>query len=542
MTRRGVIFDLVAAQSPSYRGRGIARYSTDLVRAIVRYHPELVNSIAVHPDLGPVDELSDLSQWLTAEPDWSEASVLHLSSVFEPEVPVRRFWPREASANRLLTAVTVYDLIPDIFPDWYLMDPGLRRRWRCCREVARSADMVMTLSESARSDTVRMLGVPAGRVHVIGSGCSDVFRPPASPELAWKAASRQIKGLKPGFIIYNGAFNPRKNVDGLIRAYAALPMRLIEEHQLLVVCHAAPLERNHYLVMADRMGLRGRILVPGYVSDEALVALYQCTELNVFPSLYEGFGLPVVEAMACGAPTIAGNNSSLVEILPRYALFDASDPAAISEAMAKALTEPSFRQRLCTLTEHDPPSWHDVADRAAAVFESMMQRAERWRPAWRTKPQVALVGAPEALAQALGRWATVERFGVPHGSQDGHNVLAYATLRRLDAWRGGYDAIVGWCDGSGRAARRVAKTLGRQWPRRAVVVLAPEAGDQAAIAEDLGRAGCAVVPKHEDESWEVTAGQLARGLKGFGGQPAASGRSSPAPSDGSAPPPGGAAG
>ena len=159
-SRHGVILDLVAAQSPSYKGRGIARYSTELARAIVQRHPDLVNSIVVHPELGPPEGTEGLDEWLTSAPDWSEASVVHLSSVFEPEVPVRVYWPREALSNRLLMAVTLYDLIPDVFPGWYLEDPGLRRRWRCCREVVRAADAVFTLSESAKADTIGLLGVP----------------------------------------------------------------------------------------------------------------------------------------------------------------------------------------------------------------------------------------------------------------------------------------------------------------------------------------------------------------------------------------------
>src|ERR1700722_7430716 len=99
MTGRGVIFDLVAAQSPSYRGRGIARYSTELVRAMVHAHPELVNAVVLHPELPIPDGLDDLREWVTTEPDWASASVVHLSSVIEPEVPVKTFWPREASAH-----------------------------------------------------------------------------------------------------------------------------------------------------------------------------------------------------------------------------------------------------------------------------------------------------------------------------------------------------------------------------------------------------------------------------------------------------------
>ncbi len=316
MTRRGVIFDLVAAQSPSYRGRGISRYSTELVRAMVQYHPELVSSIVVHPELGPTEGTEDLSEWLTTSPDWAEGSVLHMSSVIEPEVPVRVYWPREASAHRLYTAVTLYDLIPELFPGWYLQDPGLRRRWRCCLEVVRQADAVLTLSASTKQDTIGLLGVPEERVAVVGGGASPVFRRPESRKEAFKVARKGVKGLREGFLVYNGAFNPRKNVDGLMKGYASLPPELVARHQLVIVCEAPPLTRNHYLVMAKELGVGGHVLIPGFVPEEVLVALFQSAELAVYPSLYEGYGLPVIDSLACGAPTIAGDNSSLRENPP----------------------------------------------------------------------------------------------------------------------------------------------------------------------------------------------------------------------------------
>ena len=81
----------------------------------------------------------------------------------------------------------------------------------------------------------------------------------------------------------------------------------------MIVCEAPPLTRNHYLVMARELGVSGRVLIPGFVPEEVLVALHQTTDLAVYPSLYEGYGLPVTESMACGAPNIVGDNSSLRE-------------------------------------------------------------------------------------------------------------------------------------------------------------------------------------------------------------------------------------
>ncbi len=539
MTRRGVIFDLVAAQSPSYRGRGIARYSTELVRAMVQYHPELVSSIVVHPELGPIDGADDLAEWLTTSPDWAEGSVLHMGSVIEPEVPVRVYWPREASAHRLYTAVTLYDLIPELFPGWYLQDPGLRRRWRCCLEVVRQADAILTLSASTKQDTVGLLGVPEERVAVVGGGTSPVFRRPESRKEAFKVARKGVKGLKEGFLVYNGAFNPRKNVDGLVRGYASLPAELVKRHQLVIVCEAPPLTRNHYLVMAKELGVEGRVLIPGFVPEEVLVALFQSTELAVYPSLYEGYGLPVIDSLACGAPTIAGDNSSLREILPREARFEPTDPGAIGAAIVRALTDKPFRERLTALTNMEPPSWASVADKAAVVFEELLRRSLRYRPAWRTRPQLALIGVPAKLAAALEPLASLDQFcGVSEipgeepvlelsqCPEDAGQMISYAALSSLDRWRGGYDAVVTWVPGPPSALgtappSAVAPFLGgierlaRAWPGRTLALIDEKLdGAEGTLSEPptalrLEGAGVTVVPVSEATSWDDIAHRVA---------------------------------
>jgi glycosyltransferase involved in cell wall biosynthesis len=512
MTGRGVIFDLIAAQSPSYRGRGIARYSTELVRAMVRAHPELVNAVVLHPELPIPEGLDDLREWVTTEPDWASASVVHLSSVIEPEVPVRTFWPREASAHRLLTAVTLYDLIPDLFPGWYLEDPGLRRRWRCCREVVRAADAVLTLSETSRQDAISLLGVSEARVHVIGSGTSPVFRRAESRPAAFQTAKKGVKGLRKGFIIYNGAFDPRKNVDHLVEGYASLPRHLVQRHQLVIVCAAAPLTRNHYLVMAKQLGVEGRVLISGFVPETVLVALHQSADLAVYPSLYEGYGLPVIESMACGTPNIAGDNSSLREILPREARFQPDDPGAIAQAIERALTDTAFRERLVALTEREPPSWASVAQRAALVLEGMLRRADKSPPGWRSRSRLALVEVPPALAAALAGVADCDNFcgpgaqvGAPTGD-DGPAPLSWAALARLDAWRGGYDGVVGWAGGLDKHAMGTMEQLAADWPDRGIALLDPEtAAAHKAAHSKLARLGLKVVLAPDANGWADAA-------------------------------------
>jgi glycosyltransferase involved in cell wall biosynthesis len=434
MTAKGVLFDLVAVQSPSYRGRGIARYSFELARVMANRYPELVTAMVVHPELEDAPELGELDRWVTTSPDWDAAGVLHLSSVMEPEVAVGTFWPAQATRYRLLTAVTLYDVIPDLFPGWYLQDPGLRRRWRCCRELVRAADLVFTISHSTGEDAVALLGIPEARVRVIGTGTPPVFRPPTSRQDALQVALEGVDGLEPGFILYNGAFDPRKNVDRLVQGYAALPAEVVRAHQLVIACAAPPLTRNHYLVMARELGVDGRVLITGFVPEEVLVALDQTADLCVFPSLYEGYGMPVTEALACGTPAIAGDNSSLREVLPREARFRPEDPWAIAEAIVRALCDQDHRARLLEMTRRRPPSWDEVADRAAPAFEDLLRQASAHPRAWRRRPHVGLVGVPDHVVAAL----------VGATSHDVHPwppATPWAFARNA-AWQGGYDAVV----------------------------------------------------------------------------------------------------
>ena len=235
-------------------------------------------------------------------------------------------------------------------------------------------------------------------------------------------------------------------MDNLLEGYASLPSDLVRRHQLVIVCEAPPLTRNHYLVMAKSLGVEDRLLIPGFVPEEVLVSLYQCADLAIFPSLYEGYGLPVVESMACGAPTMAGDNSSLQEILPRDARFQPADPGAIAEAIVRGLTDKPFRERLVALANQRPPTWEAVADKAAEVFEELLRKSSRYRPGWRRRPQFALVGVPRALADAVAAYANVDRYEAPATGA----YRARANTRQPSTWAKGTRA-----EGT-RSARRPA--------------------------------------------------------------------------------------
>ena len=458
------MLDLQAAQSASYRERGVARYALDYTLALAHTTPELLGKVLVRSDRSPIPELQPLVDRgvATTSPDWSgTGGIFHALSPFDIATPVREVWPRQASRTGRRLVVTVYDLIPELFADTYLVDPGIRRRYRARRELVRAADHVMTLSQSAADDVVDHLGVPDDRVSVVGAACSDVFRPEDGRAGGRQGAATHVPGLGRRYVVYNGGVEFRKNMEGLIRAFARLPVPVREGRQLVVVCRLEPSERHHYEVIGRQAGLGDQLLLPGQVSDPTLVQLYRGAELVVFPSLYEGYGLPVAEAMACGAPVVASGNSSLVELVSPEATFDPTDADDLARAIERGLVDQPFRDRLLRWSARPRPSWNDVAERAGAVYRRLdtgQGRRPRRPAAWRRRPLIALVTPwPPAmagvasysrrLARALSVHVEVDVFidgGRPDGFDptDGLDSYLASSLLHVEASRGGYDAIV----------------------------------------------------------------------------------------------------
>ena len=175
---------------------------------------------------------------------------------------------------------------------------------------------------------------------VVGTGVSDHFQPAPDPAEALADVREAFPRIEPGFILYTGGIEPRKNVDGLLEAFAALRTDLRALHQLVVVCRVLPAEREVLDRKLDELGISDRVVFTGFVSDENLASLYQATGLFVFPSLYEGFGLPVAEAIACGAPVAVSRIAALTELIDEPAAqFDPRDPRSIAEVITRCLSD-----------------------------------------------------------------------------------------------------------------------------------------------------------------------------------------------------------
>jgi glycosyltransferase involved in cell wall biosynthesis len=413
-----VHFGVQAVQSLHHSERGVSRYVGDLADTLEARHRGLLSSLVYDPArrlpgrldrhfarglLRPADAL---------RPD--EGDIYHLGSGFE-HTALDRLWPPAARRAGCALVVTLFDLIPLLHPDRYLDTESERRFYAGRLRLLQIADRVHAISASTAADAVDHLGLRPERVDVVGAGVSPIFVPPpaaggATPAAAFAAtaaASRLVAGLRPGFILCTGGGDWRKNLTFLLVAYSCLPEPLRRDHQLVVVCKLDAVGLARVRREIDWLGLTRDVLLTGLVTDEALVALYQTTDLFVFPSRYEGFGLPLAEALACGAPAICGAVSSLPEILPDpEAHFDPDDPRSIRQAIERALVDPQHLQHLRSNTLAPQHRWDAVADRTAESYQALGARRHHHRPRRRLALVSPLPPTPSGVADYSFRLAS----------------------------------------------------------------------------------------------------------------------------------------
>ncbi len=384
-----IVFDLQAVQSAAHGERGIARYVRDLAETLAAEHPDVVDVFAWNDNLPYVERLDQLHLGGRLRPfsDLNNLAVdlLHVNSPFELldygqiGVPVR--------ARRFVT--TCYDLIPYRFPDQYLTDPMTNARYRTRLGMVASADAIVTDSQSAADDVAELLGVPDHRLTVIGAGVGDQFTPPTT-SLAQRMDSLRssIPELGVHFVLVPTGMDWRKNVVGAIEAFGMLPDELRERFQLVLSCKVDEHQRDWIDGLASDAGVTGRVVVTGYVSDEDLVRLYQTAELVLFPSFYEGFGLPVLEARRCGARVICSNTSSLPEVLrDDLATFNPWVAGEIAATLERALSDPVFAAHLDRVPDAGF-TWSRTAERLVEVYDRLTSTSSAtWESAAASRPK-----------------------------------------------------------------------------------------------------------------------------------------------------------
>ncbi len=453
-----MLLDIQGAQSVDHRDRGIARYVLELASALQEAYPGHIRQFLLNPDLAPPGRFEALlATGKVARSDACdppEEGILHIVSPYELSVPLSRLWLAPRTSHRLRRVVTVYDMIPEIFSHHYLADAGLRHRYRARHELVKAADQILTISETTAADVVDRLGVDPRRVTVVGAAVSEAFMPPASRDSAQATARAAVPGLGDRFVLYTGGMEYRKNLEGLLAGFAALPPSVREGRQLVIACRLKALDRNHLFHRAAALGVEAQLLLPGFVPDTTLCLLYQSTELFVFPSLYEGFGLPVAEALACGAPVMAARTPALLELVGEEALFDPRDAGSISAAIERALTDEDVRGRLTTPAGNPLATWRQVADATVGAYDEVLSRRSpprRRRLAFVSPlpPQrTGVAGFSYRLLEAVCRRGEVDvdafadSATVAVRAPEGVAVYDVDALDQTELWRGGYDGVV----------------------------------------------------------------------------------------------------
>ncbi len=239
----------------------------------------------------------------------NQIDVFYITSPFDDHVQIyEKEWFEGVN-----TVVTVYDVIPYVFKERYLSDKSTYQWYMKCIEMLRWIDKLLVISESVKQDLIKHLSFNEKKIDVIWGAVDDIYKEISITAEEKVRLFRKFK-IQNQYIMCTGGDDERKNLQGLIEAYSQMPEELISKYQLVIVCKLSDHSVERYSNLAKERNIENRIVLTNFVSQEELLMLYNLATVMAFPSKYEGFGLPIVEAWACGTPVLTSNNSSLVEI------------------------------------------------------------------------------------------------------------------------------------------------------------------------------------------------------------------------------------
>lgn len=413
-----LLIDLQACQNGS-RLRGIGRYTFALAKAIVRNAPQhevflLLNGlfpesideiqrafdgllpqerIIVFDAHGPVDELRPENSWRR-----QSAEILRESMIarLEPDAVLVGTMVDGGMDNTVVSygwidgvpvqSAVLYDLIPMMDPDRYIgWEPAYR--WYMNKiESLRRCDVLLAISRSAQQEAQDHLKAPSVNVVNISTAADEDFIQGPLPPDGGEMLCKRLRIDRP-YLMHSGNVEPRKNFQGLIEAFGLLTRALQKRYQLVLVGKHSAETRSELEHVASRCGIApGTVVLTGHVSDSELRALYSRCSLFVFPSLHEGFGLPALEAMHFGVPTIGSNTTSIPEVIGlEAATFDPTSPAAIAALITRALTDDEFRDELLqnAARQADRFNWDGIALTAVGALEEAWKK--KGSPAFDTR-------------------------------------------------------------------------------------------------------------------------------------------------------------
>lgn len=333
----------------SYRSAGVSQFIHGLMTYLPTADPTLRYAAFVN------DERLRYPGWRLVPNHWAAANPLRRivweqlaqprqtrrlpADLLHLPVNVGPLWLRSVGCP---VVVTVHDLSFALYPQYFTRARRSYQQWLTPR-TARQATAITADSQATKEDLVKLYGVDADRVRVVYPGVDARFRPVT--DVREIDNLRQRRRLPAQFILFVGTIEPRKNLVMLLEAYAALVKHTDLPHAL-VIAGGKGWGYDAVFATAERLDLGERVIFPGYVPAGELPLWYNAADVVAYPSLYEGFGLPPLEAMACGTPVIVSSVSSLPEVVGDAGLLvDPGDPSAWAAALATMLTDPTARAK-----------------------------------------------------------------------------------------------------------------------------------------------------------------------------------------------------
>jgi glycosyltransferase involved in cell wall biosynthesis len=368
----GINAHLLSHQA-SYRSAGVHGYIHNLIRNLPAVTAAQEFDFTVYVGRGEIEPHERIraqrSRWPTGRPPlrilweqlvlpWQRMDLLHSMAFVTPLILP---WP---------AVVTVYDLSFVHYPETFT---GGRRAYLklFTRLSCRRAQRIIAISESTRRDIVQQWGIPAAKISVAYPGVGGEFACLPADQVA---AFRQRRQLPDPFILHVGTLQPRKNLVRLVRAVGRLRDGGLDA--TLVLAGGPGWLYSEILKEIERLNLQQSVLLPGYVPADELVEWYNAAAVLAYPSLYEGFGLPVVEAMACGTPVVTTSASSMPEAAGDATLqVDPHDTEALAEALRRVLTDQSLRNELRQrgVAQAARFTWRETAAATADVYRQVLR-------------------------------------------------------------------------------------------------------------------------------------------------------------------------
>jgi len=266
--------------------------------------------------------------------------------------------------------VTIYDLSFILFPQRFQPWRRLYLKWGT-RYSVRSARRIIAISASTKQDIINLLGVPEDKVDVVPCGVDQDFQPIENGRLLNDL--RKKRHLPERMLLFVGTIEPRKNLTTLLKSYALLRKQV--QTPPLVIGGPKGWHHQEVFTLAQELGLQESVIFPGYIPREELTLWYNAADCFIYPSLYEGFGLPPLEAMACGTPVITSSTSSLPEVVGEAGILVSPDSVEeIAEAMQSVLTDAELRadMRRKGLSRARTFSWQRAARETVQAYDRAM--------------------------------------------------------------------------------------------------------------------------------------------------------------------------